>query len=355
MFAPCFTVIEKVCIYVTLFLAYQAQAGMYKRSMFSRSKRYCVYVRTFRARGCCGSLSGDKGVLHESCELSSEPQTLQSPQLALEILDMSRNFSSIANSLLTAFDLLQEKCAREYINFVKKTPPIQNHLVQSTIVLVSLLQRAWLANNRTCLLLKSCVLLLMAGAGLFISPFEVLKAMGETLGILSEMQGQFQTTQMMANSSSMQKSHGRVETLFFAIATQKLIPSNISYYHVYSNPNLTLPGIQEKALYNAPPTWKFKWGARFGDYSVGEIQWLQALEDCPRRTNDASEASIIVVPIPIGATFMWGHQEDRTRAFSHLMECKVLFQQYPKKHVFMHLLKKYLCHSGGCHRISSQS
>jgi hypothetical protein len=66
----------------------------------------------------------------ESYKLSAEPHTLPSPQLTLEILDTSRNFSSIANSLSTAFDLLQEK---EYIYFVKKTPPIRNRLVQSTI------------------------------------------------------------------------------------------------------------------------------------------------------------------------------------------------------------------------------
>ena len=117
-----------------------------------------------------------------------------------------------------------------------------------------------------------------------------------------------------------------------SIQELKELETTIRYY-VYNDTNMTLPSVRQNALQNSKPwTWTARWGTRFADYAKGEIRWLQALEMHPMRTHNVSEAAFFVVPIPVGATYFWATQIDRTNAFRHLLQ-HPLFQKYPEKHV----------------------
>jgi hypothetical protein len=179
-------------------------------------------------------------------------------------------------------------------------------------------------------------LLLMAVVFFLISP--LLNKSKATRQVLQQIQANSASTGTSIGTSTGTTTdiinyHGQ-QTSPYASLVQRLESSDIQYY-VYDNPNMTLPHIRDKAMNDAKQTWTQRWGLRFADYSKGEIMWLLALEDHHLRTYNASEASFIVVPIPIGATFMWGYQADRTTAFSHLLENEVLFQQFPEKHILI--------------------
>lgn len=78
--------------------------------------------------------------------------------------------------------------------------------------------------------------------------------------------------------------------------TAILESSSIRYY-VYDDDKLVLSDYREKAIQDAPKTWRAKWGHRYFDYSRGEIRWIEALERHPQRTRDPCEADFFVVPI----------------------------------------------------------
>ena len=111
-----------------------------------------------------------------------------------------------------------------------------------------------------------------------------------------------------------------------------LLESSTTRYYVYDHDKLVLSHIREKAIQDAPKTWRAKWGARFSEYARGEIRWIEALERHPQRTLDPCKASFFVVPIPVGAALVWGSSQLIREAFETLFNTS-LFQQHPERHV----------------------
>ena len=112
----------------------------------------------------------------------------------------------------------------------------------------------------------------------------------------------------------------------------KLLESSTIRYYVYDDNKLVLSHIRAKALEDAPKTWRPNWGLRFSEYAKGEIRWIEALERHPQRTRDPCEADFFVVPIPVGATVVWGQPQLLRDAFTTLLN-GTLFQQHPERHV----------------------
>ena len=78
--------------------------------------------------------------------------------------------------------------------------------------------------------------------------------------------------------------------------------------YVYDDIVMRMPEIRDKARVNSQPwIWKRKWGRRFADYARGEIRWIEALEQHPLWTTNASEAAFFEVPIPVSATYFWDY------------------------------------------------
>lgn len=69
----------------------------------------------------------------DALELPSEPQTLPSPALALQLLDNSRPWSKIESNLQEQYDLVVETCVASYQRFVRSHKPPTKRLVQTTL------------------------------------------------------------------------------------------------------------------------------------------------------------------------------------------------------------------------------
>lgn len=111
-----------------------------------------------------------------------------------------------------------------------------------------------------------------------------------------------------------------------------ILESSTIRYYVYDDDKLVLSDYREKAIQDAPKTWRAKWGHRYFDYSRGEIRWIEALERHPQRTRDPCEADFFVVPIPVGAVLCWGQSQVLREAFQTLFD-SALYQQHPERHV----------------------
>ena len=88
-----------------------------------------------------------------------------------------------------------------------------------------------------------------------------------------------------------------------------ILEYSIIRYYVYNDDSISLPNIRANAIQGAPKTWKVSWGTCYANYALGGIRWLEALEDHPLRTQNPSEAGFFVVPIPVGATLIWGQNK----------------------------------------------
>jgi len=111
-----------------------------------------------------------------------------------------------------------------------------------------------------------------------------------------------------------------------------LLESSTIRYYVYDDDKLVLSDIREKAIQDAPKTWRQKWGWRYFSYARGEIRWIEALERHPQRTRDPCEADFFVVPLPVGAVLFWGQTQLLREAYQTLFD-SALFQQQPERHV----------------------
>jgi Exostosin family len=118
---------------------------------------------------------------------------------------------------------------------------------------------------------------------------------------------------------------------------QELSNSSYSYY-VYDNPNLTLPGIRENAR-KGIFTWRKRWGHRYKEYALWELEYLKALEGHRMRTYNAHEADFIVVPIPTTAIVVAGKPSRDMRHALDTLYDESLFQRHPEKHVLFSFLE----------------
>jgi hypothetical protein len=110
-------------------------------------------------------------------------------------------------------------------------------------------------------------------------------------------------------------------------------------YYVYDDFNMSRPDIRSVVKEQGPraSTWKLTWGKRITDYALQEIMLLEALEGHPiLRTTNISDATIIIIPIPVAALISYGHPHDTRRALDALYS-QQLFRQHPSKHVILSL------------------
>jgi hypothetical protein len=117
-------------------------------------------------------------------------------------------------------------------------------------------------------------------------------------------------------------------------------------YYIYNNTNMTLHHIRDKAKDSSSvPTWgQQKWTKRFSSYALGELNYIETLEQYTRhlRTFDIQDADFVVVPIPLSAAVFWGTGEDITSAFSHLLYNEEYFVQNSEKHLYFAIIEKLL-------------
>ena len=96
--------------------------------------------------------------------------------------------------------------------------------------------------------------------------------------------------------------------------TQHLESYQGNRYYVYTNTNFSLPDIRVKAKNFSTPTWGNRlWTSRFKSYALGEIRYIEALEQYTNsnlRTFNIVDADFVVVPIPLSAAVFWGDATD---------------------------------------------
>ena len=128
--------------------------------------------------------------------------------------------------------------------------------------------------------------------------------------------------------------------------TQHLESYQGNRYYVYTNTNLSLPDIRVKAKNFSTPTWGNRlWTSRFKSYALGEIRYIEALEQYTNsnlRTFNIEDADFVVVPIPLSAAVFWGDATDVTLAFGHLFHGEPFFKQHPEKHLYIAIIERLL-------------